>query len=116
MLYVFSGVVIRIWGPLEPGERLEATTMMLGNSITVRRKISDTSSSQEMRDVFKNYWEKYNDNPLLGRDNILASICPKVYRFIVHNYKRKHRHKLIIKNAIIYIQIILSFMECTLQN
>lgn len=83
MLYVFSGVVIRIWGPLEPGERLEATTMMLGNSITVRRKISDTSSSQEMRDVFKNYWEKYNDNPLLGRDNILASICPKVYRFIV---------------------------------
>ncbi|XP_012340480.1 DNA helicase MCM9-like isoform X4 [Apis florea] len=74
-----SGVVIRIWGPLEPGERLEATTMMLGNSITVRRKISDTSSSQEMRDVFKNYWEKYNDNPLLGRDNILASICPKLY-------------------------------------
>lgn len=74
-----SGVVIRIWGPLEVGERLEATTMMLGNSITVRRKISDTSSSQEMRDVFRNYWEKYSDNPLLGRDNILASICPKLY-------------------------------------
>lgn len=78
MLYIFSGVVIRIWGPLEVGERLEATTMMLGNSITVRRKISDTSSSQEMRDVFRNYWEKYSDNPLLGRDNILASLCPKV--------------------------------------
>ncbi|XP_043794783.1 DNA helicase MCM9-like [Apis laboriosa] len=74
-----SGVVIRIWGPLEVGERLEATTMMLGNSITVRRKISDTSSSQEMRDVFRNYWEKYSDNPLLGRDNILASLCPKLY-------------------------------------
>ncbi|OAD61088.1 DNA replication licensing factor MCM9 [Eufriesea mexicana] len=74
-----SGVVIRIWGPLEVDERLEASTMMLANSIVVRRKISDTSSSQEMKDVFKRYWENYNDNPLLGRDNILASICPQLY-------------------------------------
>lgn len=74
-----SGVVIRIWGPLEVGERLEATTMMLANSIVVRRKISETSSSQEMRDVFKRYWEKYSNNPLLGRDNIITSICPQLY-------------------------------------
>lgn len=79
VLYTFSGVVIRIWGPLEVDERLEASTMMLANSVVVRRKISDSSSSQEMKDVFKSYWENYNGNPLLGRDNILASICPQVY-------------------------------------
>ncbi|XP_054009344.1 DNA helicase MCM9-like [Hylaeus anthracinus] len=74
-----SGVVVRVWGQLEVGERLEATTIMIANSVSVRRKISETASTQEMRDVFKHYWEKYIDNPLLGRDNILASICPQLY-------------------------------------
>ncbi|KZC07133.1 DNA replication licensing factor MCM9 [Dufourea novaeangliae] len=74
-----SGVVVRVWGPLEVGERLEATTMMIANSVSVRRKISETSSTQEIRDVFKSYWDQYSDNPLLGRDNILASICPQLY-------------------------------------
>ncbi|KAK1122278.1 hypothetical protein K0M31_009501 [Melipona bicolor] len=74
-----SGIVVRIWDSLEVGERLEATTIMLANSIVVRRKICETSSSQETKDTFKDYWEKYSDNPLLGRDNILASICPQLY-------------------------------------
>ncbi|XP_026666801.1 probable DNA helicase MCM9 [Ceratina calcarata] len=52
---------------------------MLANSVVVRRKVSDTSSSQELKDTFTSYWESYNDNPLLGRDNILASICPQLY-------------------------------------
>ncbi|XP_043257619.1 DNA helicase MCM9-like [Colletes gigas] len=74
-----SGVVVRIWGQLEVGERSEATTIMLANSVSVRRKLSETASTQEMRDIFKNYWKQYTDNPLLGRDNILASICPQLY-------------------------------------
>ncbi|XP_078053444.1 DNA helicase MCM9 [Augochlora pura] len=74
-----SGVVVRVWGALEVGERLEATTIMLANSVSVRRKISETISSQEVKGVFVSYWEKYRDNPLLGRDNILASICPQLY-------------------------------------
>ncbi|XP_017893509.1 DNA helicase MCM9-like [Ceratina calcarata] len=74
-----SGVVIRIWDSLEVGERLQAITKMLANSVVVRRKVSDTSSSQELKDTFTSYWESYNDNPLLGRDNILASICPQLY-------------------------------------
>lgn len=71
-------MIIRVWEKLEVGERLEATTIMLANSVSVQRKIFETASTQEMRDVFKNYWNQYNDNPLLGRDNILASICPQV--------------------------------------
>ncbi|XP_076755328.1 DNA helicase MCM9 [Xylocopa sonorina] len=74
-----SGIMIRIWGALEVGERLEATTMMLANSVVVRRKVFDTSSSQEMKDIFTDYWKKYTDDPLLGRDNIVASICPQLY-------------------------------------
>ncbi|XP_076180354.1 DNA helicase MCM9 [Ptiloglossa arizonensis] len=74
-----NGMIIRVWEKLEVGERLEATTIMLANSVSVQRKIFETASTQEMRDVFKNYWNQYNDNPLLGRDNILASICPQLY-------------------------------------
>lgn len=85
-MHTHSGVIVRIWGPLEADERLEATTMMIANSVTVRRKISDTSSSQEMKDIFENYWEKYSDNPLLGRDNILASICPQVSNPLIPIY------------------------------
>lgn len=70
--------MVRIWGPIEPGERLEATTLMLANSVAVRRKVSDMSSTQEIKGVFKEYWSKYSENPLRGRDNILASVCPQV--------------------------------------
>ncbi|KOC66574.1 DNA replication licensing factor MCM9 [Habropoda laboriosa] len=74
-----SGFVIRIWGPLNVGERLEATTIIMANSVTVRRKVSDSFLTQDVKNVFKEYWENYTEDPLLGRDNILASICPKLY-------------------------------------
>ncbi|XP_076240123.1 DNA helicase MCM9 [Calliopsis andreniformis] len=74
-----SGIIIRVWEPLEVGERSEATTMMIANSISVRRKMCDLFSTQETRDIFKNYWTRYSNNPLLGRDNIIASICPQLY-------------------------------------
>lgn len=74
-----SGIVVRKWGQLSVGRRMEATTVMIANSVSVRRKISDSLfSTEEMKDIFKNYWERYRGNPLLGRDNILASICPQV--------------------------------------
>lgn len=70
---------MRVWGSLEVGERLEATTIMLANGVSVRRKVSDTFSSQSMRDLFQGYWEQNTENPLTGRDNIVASICPQLY-------------------------------------
>ncbi|XP_043513790.1 DNA helicase MCM9-like isoform X1 [Frieseomelitta varia] len=90
-----SGVVVRIWSSLEVGERLEATTIMLANSIAVRRKICDTSSSQETKDVFKDYWEKYSDNPLLGRDNIFASICPLVSTHLQYKLTKNYMYSVI---------------------
>lgn len=70
---------MRVWGPFEVGERLEASTIMLANSASVRRKVSESFSSQSMKDLFEKYWEQNSDNPLLGRDNIAASICPQLY-------------------------------------
>lgn len=59
---------------------MEATTFMLANSVSVLGKISDsTFSTQETENAFENYWKTYKNDPLVGRDKILASICPKVY-------------------------------------
>lgn len=75
-----SGVVIRKWDKLKVGHRAEATTFLMANSIFVRRKVTESSfSTAEMKDTFTAYWEHHRDNPLSGRDNILASICPQLY-------------------------------------
>ncbi|KMQ93010.1 dna replication licensing factor mcm9 [Lasius niger] len=75
-----SGIVIRKWNTLKVGHRAEATTFLMANSISVRRKISEaTFSTAEIKDTFTAYWEHYRDNALAGRDNILASICPQLY-------------------------------------
>ncbi|KAI4503342.1 hypothetical protein M0802_001564 [Mischocyttarus mexicanus] len=75
-----SGVIIRKWGNLSVGKQAEATTLMIANSISIRRKVTDsTFSNQEMQDIFKSYWQQYEEDPLVGRDNILASICPQLY-------------------------------------
>lgn len=77
VLHACSGVIIRVWELVEVGKRQEATTKMIANSISVRRKICDFST-QETKDVFRNYWAQYSNNPLLARDNIVTSICPQV--------------------------------------
>ncbi|XP_012538630.1 DNA helicase MCM9 [Monomorium pharaonis] len=75
-----SGIIIRKWGPLKVGHRAEATTFLLANSISVRKKITEAIfSTGEIKDTFIAYWEHHRDNVLSGRDNILASICPQLY-------------------------------------
>jgi len=65
---------------LKVGHRAEATTFLMANNISTRKKITEaTISTTEIKDTFTAYWEHYQDNALSGRDNILASICPQVY-------------------------------------
>lgn len=82
---IFSGVVIRKWSTLKVGHRAEATTFLMANNISIRRKISEaTLSTAEIKDTFTAYWEHHKDNALIGRDNILASICPQVYLIFLY--------------------------------
>lgn len=65
---------------MKVGHRAEATTFLMANSISVRKKITDaTFSTMEIKDTFTAYWEHHRNNALSGRDHILASICPQVY-------------------------------------
>ncbi|EFN88385.1 DNA replication licensing factor MCM9 [Harpegnathos saltator] len=75
-----SGIIIRKWGILKPGQRAEATTFLMANSISIRRKFSEaTFSTAEIKNTFTAFWENYQDDALCGRNNILASICPQMY-------------------------------------
>ncbi|XP_044013038.1 DNA helicase MCM9-like isoform X2 [Aphidius gifuensis] len=75
-----SGVVIRRWSTLTAGKRTEISTIMIGNSVSVLRKVVDSNHSvNDMKNIFDDYWSKYIDAPLVGRDNILASICPQLF-------------------------------------
>lgn len=61
------------------GSRGDATIFMLANSVSIRRKIGDVNtSSEKITTIFNNYWTIHKDNPLVGRDNILQALCPKV--------------------------------------
>lgn len=56
--------------------------MLLANNIVVQQKTSKPMSSvKDIEELFKNYWKTYEESPLVGRDNILASICPQVILF-----------------------------------
>lgn len=78
ILYV-SGFVIRRWLPLVEGARAEASSIMIANSVSVLRKVLDSNYSEiEIKQIFENYWNQYTDSPLIGRDRILSSICPRV--------------------------------------
>ena len=57
---------------------------MLANSLLIRRKVTESDfCREEIMKIFRNYWKNYEEKPLDGRDNILASICPQVYISII---------------------------------
>lgn len=76
---IFSGFLVRRWDIVAEGQRATATTFLLANSLLVQRKVVNSDFCRdEITKIFRNYWQNYKENPLEGRDNILASICPQV--------------------------------------
>ncbi|XP_043481478.1 DNA helicase MCM9-like [Leptopilina heterotoma] len=78
-----NGVFVKRW-ITSITEKTVGSTFMLANSVSVHRKVSElTSSTKEMKEAFSHFWEAHAENPLVGRDIILASICPQIYGMYV---------------------------------
>ena len=76
--------MIRKTNNFSEGQRILAGTFMLANSLVVQRKVIESNYSRDELDkIFKNFWTPFKENPLSGRDHILASICPQVHWFFV---------------------------------
>eukprot|EP00873_Tetraselmis_striata_P027898 jgi/Tetstr1/448162/TSEL_035453.t1 len=75
-----TGMVLNMWQPLIPGVRCEVELMVraLHLALTNDSKAA-VEVEPEMEQEFEQFWEAHRTCPLLGRNKILASLCPQVY-------------------------------------
>ncbi|XP_060528115.1 DNA helicase MCM9-like isoform X2 [Cylas formicarius] len=75
-----TGIVKRRWGEFSKGSKIEVDIIFKANHVQVNNQ-NDTSLcvSEELKIFFRNFWETYKSEPLLGRNIILNSISPQLY-------------------------------------
>lgn len=78
LLITFRGVLLRRWRPMKPGVRYDIELVLKANNVDVCNDQKSIISNKEVRDSFTNYWQKYNNQELHGRNHILRSFCPQV--------------------------------------
>lgn len=67
------------WGELNKGFSIDIDITLKANYVQVDNICSSAAvSTPEIKQIFSSFWRNYADNPLLGRDTILASFCPQV--------------------------------------
>ena len=74
------GTVIRRWRHLVPNDRCEIEIALFANHIKLNNQTQGASLlTDEAKDYFTNFWDKYRPTPILGRNMIIKSFCPKVF-------------------------------------
>ncbi|CAK1544108.1 unnamed protein product [Leptosia nina] len=78
---IICGVVRRRWRPSSQTKRSEVELVFHANYMEVinaeRSKV--VAAAPDVKDCFNEFWSKYEQCPLKGRDQILSSVCPQVY-------------------------------------
>ncbi|XP_067338365.1 DNA helicase MCM9 isoform X2 [Channa argus] len=78
------GVICQRWKPLYDGTRCEVELVLKANNIEVNNQQS--AAPLLMKDVqkeFEDFWNSYKHDPIAGRNQILASLCPQVFGMYV---------------------------------
>ncbi|XP_022099794.1 DNA helicase MCM9-like [Acanthaster planci] len=79
-----SGIVLRRWRPVNVDGKCDVELVLRANHIAVKNDQRGTITvTDEMRQEFEEFWEKYKYSPFTGRNVILASLCPQVYGLYV---------------------------------
>ncbi|KAM9016691.1 DNA helicase MCM9 isoform 4-T6 [Ara ararauna] len=74
------GVVMQRWKPFHEGARCDLELVLKANYVKVNNEqLSGVVIDEEVRKEFEDFWEKHRDDPLAGRNEILASLCPQVF-------------------------------------
>lgn len=75
-----TGQVLRKWHPLFHNEKCEVELLLHVNHVTVNNENKfGTRVPEELRQEFEEFWDEYKHAPLLGRAQIVSSICPDLY-------------------------------------
>ncbi|XP_078398313.1 DNA helicase MCM9 isoform X1 [Cetorhinus maximus] len=78
------GVVMQRWKPLSQDSRCDLELVLKANNLEVNNEQpSGVIIDEDVRKEFENFWENYKDDPLAGRNEILASLCPQVFGMYV---------------------------------
>uniref|UniRef100_A0AAV1U299 DNA helicase n=1 Tax=Peronospora matthiolae TaxID=2874970 RepID=A0AAV1U299_9STRA len=81
---VVVGILMRTWKPCVRGVRCDLETTIKANSIRIKNaSTSQVLVTEELRAEFAQFWAKHKQDPMRGRNEIIASICPKVYGLFV---------------------------------
>ncbi|TDH67646.1 hypothetical protein CCR75_000394 [Bremia lactucae] len=77
---VVVGTLMRTWKPCFQGVRCNLETFINANSIQIKNaSTAQVMVTEELRAEFVQFWAKHQHDPIRGRNEIVASICPKVH-------------------------------------
>lgn len=75
-----SGVVIRQFGPMIPGMRCQVGLALQATDLSVAsERKAEVEVTLEAAQTFAQFWRAHAGCPLLGRNKIVASICPELH-------------------------------------
>ncbi|XP_063773296.1 DNA helicase MCM9 [Pseudophryne corroboree] len=78
------GVVMQRWKPLYVDTRCDLEIVLKANYIAVNNEQPcGVVINEEVRKEYEEFWERFKNNPLAGRNEILASLCPQVFGMFV---------------------------------
>nr|XP_026485397.1 DNA helicase MCM9-like [Vanessa tameamea] len=78
---IICGIVRRRWHPAVQNKKSEVEIVLQANYIEVinAQRSEVIAMAPDIKDCFDDFWRKYEQCPLKGRDQILRSVCPQVY-------------------------------------
>ncbi|XP_048348123.1 DNA helicase MCM9 isoform X2 [Sphaerodactylus townsendi] len=74
------GIVMQRWKPFHQDARCDVEIVLKANYIQVNNEqLTGLIIDEEIRKEFEDFWGKHRSDPLAGRNEILASLCPQVF-------------------------------------
>ncbi|NXH15623.1 MCM9 helicase, partial [Bucco capensis] len=74
------GVVMQRWKPFREDTRCDVELVLKANYVQVNNEqLAGVVIDEEVRKEFEDFWEKHRNDPIAGRNEILASLCPQVF-------------------------------------
>ncbi|CEG48936.1 dna replication licensing factor mcm9 [Plasmopara halstedii] len=81
---IVVGILMRMWKPCVKGIRCDLETTIKANSIRIKNATApQVLVTEELRAEFTQFWSKHKHDAIRGRNEIVASICPKVYGLFI---------------------------------
>ncbi|NXA76340.1 MCM9 helicase, partial [Thryothorus ludovicianus] len=78
------GVVMQRWKPFHQDARCDLELVLKANYVKVNNEqLAGVIIDEEVRKEFEDFWERHRNDPLAGRNEILASLCPQVFGLYV---------------------------------